>query len=239
MVRAQIGDSPNVRIFVLGPSLIRGVFFLGNVVDTALVLLAVRVHHGGTVSAAGVTLTLHVPFLLAIAANHLRVAGAIAPEQGRVDRGGGCWGTSGCRAGCPILADGGNFVKILVSDFVPKDGRCFLWANCCFDGCNLVRPSFVIVDGFQLPGQLHALFEGGLAGFKDPVPDGLLDACQEELVFEKQSHVVDTFLFDVVRGGAGSSSDGVDGGGPVVDQAVIGYLYPAAIIVHQFIRVLL
>ncbi len=136
------------------------------------------------------------------------------------------------------MVDGGNFVKILVGYFVPKDGRCFLWANCRFDGCDLVRPSFVIVDGFQLPGQLHALFEGGLAIFKDPVPDGLLDACQEELVFEKQSHVIDTFLFDVIWGGAGGSSDGVDGGGPVVDQVVVGYLYPASIIVHRFIPVL-
>jgi hypothetical protein len=90
VVRAQIGNSPNVRIFVLGPSLIHGVVLLGNVVDAALILFAVGVHHGGTVSAAGVALTLHMPFLLAIMADHVGVAGAIAAEWGHVDRGGGC-----------------------------------------------------------------------------------------------------------------------------------------------------
>jgi hypothetical protein len=133
MVRAQIGDSPNVRIFVLGPGLIHGVVLLRKVVDAALVLLAVGVHHRGTVSAAGVALTLHVPFLFAIAADHIGVARAIALERGRVDRRGGCWGTSGWRAGHPVLADGGNFIEIFVGDLIPKDVGCFFWADCCFD----------------------------------------------------------------------------------------------------------
>ncbi len=133
MVRAKIADSPNVRIFVLGPGLIHGVVLLGDVVDAALILLAVGVHHGGTVLAAGVALTLHVPFLLAVAADPIGVAGAIAPEWGRVDGRGGCWGTSGWRAGRPVLADGGDFIKIFFGYLVPKDGGCFLWANCCFD----------------------------------------------------------------------------------------------------------
>ncbi len=131
--RAQIGNSPNVRILVLGPGLIHGVVLLCDVVDAALVLFAVGVHHGGTVPAAGVALTLHVPFLLAIAADHIGVARAIAPERGRVDRRGGCWGTSGWRAGRPVLVDGGNFVEILVGYLIPKDVGCFLWADCCLD----------------------------------------------------------------------------------------------------------
>ncbi len=90
MVRAQIGDSPNVRIFVLGPGLIHGVVLLANIVDTALILFAVGVHHGGTISAGGVALMLHVPFLLAITADHIGVVGAVAVDWGRVDRGGGC-----------------------------------------------------------------------------------------------------------------------------------------------------
>jgi hypothetical protein len=133
VIRAQIGDNPNVRIFVLGPGLIHGVVLLGDVVDAALILFAVGVHHGSTISAAGVALTLHVPLLLAIAADHIGVAGAIASERGRVDHRGGCWGTSGCRAGRPVLADSGDFVKIFVGYLIPEDSCCFLWTNCCFD----------------------------------------------------------------------------------------------------------
>ncbi len=77
MVRAQIDDSPNVRILVLGPGLIRGVVFFGDVVDTALILFAVGVHHRSAVSAAGVAFTLHVPLFLAIAADHVGVAGPL------------------------------------------------------------------------------------------------------------------------------------------------------------------
>ncbi len=84
MVRAQIGDSPNVRILVLGPGLIHGVVFFGDVVDTALILFSVGVHHRSAVSAVGVAFTLHVPLLLAIAADHVGDAGAIASERGEL-----------------------------------------------------------------------------------------------------------------------------------------------------------
>ncbi len=133
---------------------------------------------------------------------------------------------------CPVLADSGYFVQILVGYLVPEDGGSFLRGHGCFDRRDLVGPPFVVVDGLQLPGQFHAFLEGGLASLKDLVPDRLLDTGQKELVFEEQSHVIDTFLLDVGWGGAGGGSDSVDGVGPVVDQAVIGYLHPAAIIVH-------
>jgi hypothetical protein len=120
MVRAQIGDSPNVRILVLGPGLIHGVVFFGDVVDTALILFAVGVHHRSAVSAAGVAFTLHVPLLFAIATDHVGVAGAIASERGGVDRRGGCWSVSRCRTRLTVLTDGGDFVEVLVIDFIPK-----------------------------------------------------------------------------------------------------------------------
>ena len=129
MVRAQIGDSPNVRILVLGPGLIHGVVFFGDVVDTALILFAVGVHHRSAVSAAGVAFTLHVPLLLAIAADHVGVAGAIAPEWGGVDCRGGCWSALRYRTRLSILADGGDFVKVLVIDFIPKNCSCLLYTS--------------------------------------------------------------------------------------------------------------
>ncbi len=175
MVRAQIGDSPNVRILVLGPGLIHRVVLLGDV-HTALILFAIGVHHGSAISAAGVAFMLHVPLLLAIAADHVGVSGAIASEWGGVDHRSGCWSTSGCRTRLTVLTNGGDLVEVFVSDFVPKNCSGFFWSNCCFDGGNFVRPPLVVMDRFQFSGQLHALPESGLASFKDPVPDGLLDA---------------------------------------------------------------
>jgi len=58
-------------------------------------------------------------------------------------------------------------------------------------------------------------------------------------MFEKQRHIVYTFLLDVGRGGTGGGPDGGDGGWPVVDQAVIGDLHPAAVVIHRLVRMLL
>ena len=57
-------------------------------------------------------------------------------------------------------------------------------------------------------------------------------------MFEKQRHIVYTFLLDVGRGGTGGGPDGGDGGWPVVDQAVVGDLHPAAVVVHRLVRML-
>ena len=121
VIRAQIGDSPDMSLLILGLRLTSSVLLLGHIVDPALVLFAIGIDHWRSVSTAGVAFTLHVPLLLAIAANHVGVAGAIASERGGVDRRGGCWGTSRCRTRLSVLPDGGNFVKILIGDFIPED----------------------------------------------------------------------------------------------------------------------
>jgi hypothetical protein len=60
VIRAQIGNSPNVGLLVLGLRLISGVLLFGHVVDAALVFLPVGVDHGTSISSTRVTLLLHM-----------------------------------------------------------------------------------------------------------------------------------------------------------------------------------
>jgi hypothetical protein len=81
VIRAQIGDSPDVRILVLGLGLIYGVVLLGDVVDAALILFAVSVNHWRSVSTAGVAFALHVSFLLTISTHDVGISGPVAADR--------------------------------------------------------------------------------------------------------------------------------------------------------------
>ncbi len=89
VIRAQIGNSPNVGLLVLGLRLISSVILLGHVVDTALVFLPIGADHGSSITLAGVTLSLHMPLFLAVAAYYVGVVGPIAADRGGVHGGAG------------------------------------------------------------------------------------------------------------------------------------------------------
>jgi hypothetical protein len=79
VVQAQVGDGTQVGVFVLGLIVI---ILLHDVVDLGLIFLAIGVNHRGLISAAGVTLTLHMPILFAVTAHNVGVAGAVVPGRG-------------------------------------------------------------------------------------------------------------------------------------------------------------
>jgi len=96
----------------------------------------------------------------------------------------------------------------------------------------------VILDGFNFTRKFHTFGKSSLTGFQNFVGDGVLDAGQEQLVLEKLCHFVDAFSLGLIDGGT-SKPDGGHGGGLVVNEALVGDLDSAAIIVHTFFRVLL
>jgi hypothetical protein len=175
VIRAQIGNSPHMGIFVLGLGSFFDLFvFFSEVVDALLILFPVGIDHRSSVTAARVALPLHVSLLLAVAAHDIWVAQAVAARRG----GGATLGRVGV-AERLLTADSSNLVDFVIGQFVPEDGVGLLRVHSGFNSRNLLRAFAVILNGLDFPGKLHALLEGGLAGFQDLVTDGVLDACQE------------------------------------------------------------
>jgi hypothetical protein len=113
MIRAQIGDSPDMSLLILGLRLASSVLLLGHVVDPALILLAVGVDHWRSVSAARVALALHVSFLFTVATHYVGIPGPVAADRGGVH---GCGGVAvvvllGARG--VALADGSDLFDFL------------------------------------------------------------------------------------------------------------------------------
>ncbi len=80
MVGVDVGNGPHLSVFVL---LFRLVVLLGHVVNAVVVIsLAIGIHHWGLISLTGATFLLHVPFLLAIAAQNVWVPGSIGATLG-------------------------------------------------------------------------------------------------------------------------------------------------------------
>jgi hypothetical protein len=137
MVQAQIGNSPNVGIFILLLGFFISFFiFFGDVVDTRLIHLAVGIDHQGSVAATGVTLALHVALFLAITAHNIGIASAVVSGRGGVGRGGACWSCV-VVAEQLLTADGYNLVNLLVSELVPEDGIGLIWRQDSFNSRNL------------------------------------------------------------------------------------------------------
>jgi hypothetical protein len=238
VIGAQIGDGPNVSVLVLLVQLLFNFFiFFSNVVDTRLVPLAVSVDHRSSIMSTRVVLSLHVALFLTVATHDVGIAGAIAADRGGVDS----RGTS--RGGVEIArrlltADGCNLLNFFIGELIPENSVGLIGLQSRFDRSNFLRSFAVILDGLNFPRELHALHECSLAGLKDLVADGVLDSGQEQLVLEEEGHVINALSLGLVDGGAGKSDDS-HGGGLVVYEAVIGNLYPAAVVVHRFFRVLL
>jgi hypothetical protein len=120
VIRAQIGNSPNVGVLVLGLRLASSVILLGHVVDATLIFLPVGVDHVSSVASARVTFLLHMPLFLAVATYDVGVAGPIAADRG------GVHGRAGVAAGVLVAgrivpADSGNLVDFLHANVVPAD----------------------------------------------------------------------------------------------------------------------
>jgi hypothetical protein len=183
VIRAQIGNSPHVGIFILRVGPLLGLFiFFSDVVDALLVLLPIGVNHRRSVMSTGVALPLHVALLFAIAAHNIGVAWAVAAHQSR--SGSVCLGRVGV-AERLFTMDSRNLVNFLIGQFVPKDGVSFMRLHGGFDSRNLLGAFTIILNGLNFPGKLHALLECGLAGFQDLVADGVLDAGQKQLMLKK------------------------------------------------------
>jgi hypothetical protein len=233
VIRAQIGNSPNVGLFVLGLRLVSSVILLGHVVEAALVFLPVGVNHGSSISSAGVTLSLHVPLFLTIAAYYVGVAGSIAADRGGVHSGAGV-AAGVLVAGRVIPADSSDLVNFLHANVVPGDIGGLGRGQAGFDGSDPLRSPMVVVDGLQFTGQLHAFLEAGFSSFYNLIADRILEAGQEELMLDEEGHVLDAlgFNFGLCSSSRNSSPDGGHGGGLVVHKAVVGNLDPAPEIVH-------
>jgi hypothetical protein len=89
VIRAQIGNSPNVGLLILGLRLVSGVILLGHIVDATLIFLPVGVDHGSSVASVRVTFSLHMPLFLAVAAYDVGVAGPVAEDRRSVHGGAG------------------------------------------------------------------------------------------------------------------------------------------------------
>ena len=92
------------------------------------------------------------------------------------------------------------------------------------------------MDSLPFSSKLHALHEGGLPGLHALVTDRVLHTGQEQLVLEK-GHVVNSFGLSLDNSGNGKT-DGSHGGRLVINEAIIGYLDPAAVVIYQFVQVL-
>jgi hypothetical protein len=232
VVRAQIGYSPHMGIFVLWLSFFLGLLlFFSNVIDALLVLFPVGVDHWSSVAMPRVTFWLHVPILFAVAAHNVRNARAIAACRAR-----------GRAASLHLVGVAerlltmhrGDMLNVLVLQFVPEDGGDLLRLHRGLESSNLLGVFVVIVDGLNFMSKLHALLECCLAGLQDSVVERVLDAGQKELMLEEQGHVVYSFGLHLGLGGIGGDGapDGGHGAGLVIDEAVIGDLDPASEVVH-------
>ena len=233
VIRAQIGNSPNVGLLVLGLRLVSGIILLGHVVDATLILLPVGVDHGSSVVSARVTFSLHMPLFLAVAAYYVGVAGPVAADRDGVHGGAGV--AAGVLAtGRVVPADGGNLVDLVQADVVPGDVGGLGRGQAGLDGSDSLGSLVVVMNGLQLAGQLHAFLECVFSGFYNLVTDLIFEAGQEELVLEEESHVLDALGLNLGLGGSGreSSSDGGHGGGFVVQEAVVCNLDPTPKVVH-------
>ncbi len=112
MIRTQIGNSPNVGVLVLGLRLFSGVLLLGHVVDAALILLPIGFHHGSSITSARVTLSLHVPLLLAVPTHDVGVAGPVAADRGGVHGGAGV-AAGVLVTGRVVFMDSGNLFNLV------------------------------------------------------------------------------------------------------------------------------
>jgi hypothetical protein len=193
--RAQIGYSPNVGLLVLGLRLISGVILLGHVVDATFIFLPVGVDHGSSISSAGVTLSLHMPLFLAVAAYDVGVAGPVAVDRGSIHSGAGV-AAGVLVAGRVVPADSGNLVDFFHADVVPGDVGSLGWGQAGFDGSDPLRSPVIVVDGLQFTGQLHAFLEVGFTGLHNLIADRIFETGQEELVLEEEGHVLDTLGLD-------------------------------------------
>ncbi len=236
VIRTQIGNSPDVGILILGPGLFFGVLLLGHVVDAALVLLPIGVHHGSSVTSARVTLSLHVPLFLAVSTNDVGVAGPVAADRGGVQ--GGAGAAAGVLVmGRVVFTESGNLLNLVEADVVPGNVGGLRQGEAGFNGGNPLSSSVIVMNGLQLTGQLHAFLERTFSSLDNLVTDRILEAGQEELVFEKESHVFDALGLNLSlsgSGGYGASNSG-HGGGLVVHEAVVGNLDPAAEVVHRLV----
>ena len=149
---AQIGDSPNVGIFILRFSFFFGVLLLGNVVDTGFVSFSIGVDHWGAITMVGAAFALHMALFLAVVAYYIWVARAFAANWSSIDHRSSCvagWGRITKRL--LLSTNGSNLINFFVGELVPKE--CFRlsgWHG-SFNGCNLLRPFAVIMNGLQLP----------------------------------------------------------------------------------------
>jgi hypothetical protein len=158
VVRAQIGYSPHMGIFVLRLGFfVRLLFVFRDVVDALFVFLSVGVDHRGSVAAPRITFSLHVPFLFAIAAHDVRVTRAVAACRARA---------ASLRligvAERLLTTHSGDLVEVLGLQFIPKNSGGLLGLHDGLESGNLLRAFPVIMDGLQLSGELQASWKSAL-----------------------------------------------------------------------------
>jgi hypothetical protein len=233
MIGAQIGDGSDVGVLALLVRLVYDIFvFFGDVADTRLVLLTVRVNHWGSVTSTRVAFSLHVTFLLTVAAHNIGIARAVAADRGGV--GGGGTSPSGVEvvvARRLLTMDSRDLFYFFVGQLVPENGIGLTRLHRQFNRSNFLRPFAVILNGLDLPGELHTLLERSFASLENLVAHGVLNSGQEKLMLEEEGHVVDALGLGLVDGGTGEA-DSSQCGGLVVYEAVIGNLYSAVVVVH-------
>ncbi len=233
VIGAQIGDSPNVGILVLLVQLFFVIFvFFGNVVDARFILLAIGVDHRSSVVLARVAFSLHVAFLLTVAAHNIGIARVVAADWGGISgRGTSQRGIEVVVARQLLTTDGRNLFNFFVGQFIPENGGDLTRLHHRFDHSNFLRPFVVLLNGLDLPGELHTFLERSFAGLKNLVADWVLNSGQKQLMLKEEGHVVDAFCLGLGDGGAGEA-DSSHCVGLVVYEAVIGNLYSAAVVIH-------
>jgi hypothetical protein len=119
MVRAQVGNGPNVGVLVLLIRLLLGFFVLfGDIVDSRLVPFAIGVDHQSSVTATRVTFSLHMPLFLTVAAHDIGVASVVA-SRGCISQG-SLWSRLVIVLWL-LLSNSHKLVEFLVGQFIPKD----------------------------------------------------------------------------------------------------------------------
>jgi hypothetical protein len=173
VIWAQVGDSTHVGILVLGLGV---VLLLHYVVDHGFVSLAIGINHRSSISAAGVTLALHVSFLFAITADNVGVVGTVVSGgDGRMSLG---WVEVPGRKISLSLLQYSDLFDLVVGQFFPDDVLCLFQLQHSFDSCIFLRMFTIILNSLDFSGELHAFDKGSFAGFQDIVADGVLDAGQ-------------------------------------------------------------
>jgi hypothetical protein len=147
VIRAQIGNSPYVGIFVLWFGLLFHFFVLfSDIVDALLVLFPIGIDHRSSVAAARVALSLHVALLFAVATHNIWVARAVAARRGR----GACLGRVRV-AERLLVMNSSNLVDLFIGQFIPKDGIGLMRLRRGLNSRNLLRVFAVILNGLYLP----------------------------------------------------------------------------------------